>query len=60
LRATPGVSDLEVRGSEVSGVVEGGPGGLLTVLARHPVDHLLLPEPDLEQAFLRFYEEDGR
>ncbi|MET0728104.1 MAG: ABC transporter ATP-binding protein [Acidimicrobiales bacterium] len=59
LRSVAGVSELEVRGSEVSGVIEGPPGPLLAVLVAHPVEHLLLPEPDLEQAFLRFYEADA-
>jgi ABC-2 type transport system ATP-binding protein len=56
LRAVGGVQVLDVRGGEISGVIEGSPDPLLAVLARHPVDHLLLPEPDLEQAFLRYYE----
>jgi hypothetical protein len=56
LRATSGVYDLDLHGQEVSGVVDGPPGPLLEVLARHPVEHLLMPEPDLEQAFLRLYE----
>ncbi len=56
LRTATGVAQLDVRGREVSGVIEGPPNGLLAVLARHPVDHLLMPEPDLEQAFLRYYE----
>ena len=58
LRAVPGVSDLVVRGREVSGVVEGAPSALLAVLGRVPVEHLHWPEPDLEDAFLRFYEDD--
>jgi hypothetical protein len=53
------VGDLEVRGREVSGVVEGPPGPLLAVLGRHDVEHLLLPEPDLEEAFLRLYDDDA-
>ena len=57
LKAAEGVGDLVVRGREVSGVVDGPPGPLLEVLARNPVEHLLMPEPDLEQAFLRLYEE---
>jgi ABC-2 type transport system ATP-binding protein len=57
LRALGSVRVLEVRGSEVSGVVEGAPNELLAVLARHAVDHLLVPEPDLEHAFLRYYED---
>ncbi len=58
LRAVPGVHDLIIRGREVSGVVDGSPDGLIHVLAQHPLEHLLLPEPDLEQAFLSLYEED--
>jgi ABC-2 type transport system ATP-binding protein len=58
LRAVAGVHDLVAHGHEVSGVVDGSPDGLLQVLARHPVEHLLLPEPDLEQAFLSLYEEE--
>lgn len=58
LRALPGVAELEVRGSEVEGVFEGPPGPLLGVLSRNEVRHVLLPEPDLEDAFLRYYEAD--
>jgi ABC-2 type transport system ATP-binding protein len=56
LRRAAGVRSVVVRGREVSGLVEGTPNELLAVLARHPVEHLLLPEADLEQAFLHFYE----
>ena len=59
LRGVPGVSDVVVRGREVSGVVEGPPSRFLGVLARAEVEHLLMPEPDLEQAFLRLYEGDA-
>jgi ABC-2 type transport system ATP-binding protein len=58
LRAVPGVAELEFHGREVSGVVEGSPTPLLEVLGRHPLEHVLMPEPDLEQAFLRLYEGD--
>jgi ABC-2 type transport system ATP-binding protein len=58
LRGLPGVSDLVVRGNEVSGVIEGAPAGLLAVLGRSRVEHLHWPEPDLEDAFLRFYQDD--
>jgi ABC-2 type transport system ATP-binding protein len=57
LKAVEGVGDLVVRGREVSGVVDGPQGPLLEVLGRHPVEHLLMPEADLEQAFLRLYAE---
>jgi ABC-2 type transport system ATP-binding protein len=59
LRTATGVAQLDIHGREVSGVIEGSPNGFLAVLAHHPVDHLLMPEPDLEQAFLRYYEGDG-
>jgi ABC-2 type transport system ATP-binding protein len=58
LRRVPGVAQLEIRGAEASGVVEGSPHELLALLAAHPVAHLLMPEPDLEEAFLRYYEEE--
>ncbi len=57
LRAMRDVSDLDVQGVEVSGTIEGAPNELLSLLARHRVSHILMPEPDLEDAFLRFYEE---
>jgi hypothetical protein len=52
------VSGVEVRGNEISGVIEGRPARLLEVLGRHDVEHVLLPEPDLEDAFLRLYDDD--
>jgi ABC-2 type transport system ATP-binding protein len=58
LRSTPGVHDVVVRERQVSGVVDGTPDGLVRVLAQHPLQHLLLPEPDLEEAFLAWYEGD--
>jgi ABC-2 type transport system ATP-binding protein len=58
LRAAPGVADVHVDLGQVEGVVEGDPNGLLAVLARHEVTHLLVPEPDLEDAFLRLYRSD--
>jgi ABC-2 type transport system ATP-binding protein len=59
LRRTSGVTDVAVRGPEVRGVVEGSPSPLLRVLSEHPVAHLLMPEPDLEDAFLGYYEDGG-
>jgi ABC-2 type transport system ATP-binding protein len=59
LGALPGVSVLEQRGNFVSGTVDGPPGALLAVLAGHEVEHLLMPEPDLEDAFLALYEDAG-
>lgn len=57
LRSAAGVGGVTVDGREVRGTVEGSPDGLLAVLARHPVEHLLVPEPDLEDAFLHLYED---
>jgi hypothetical protein len=54
-RRAAGVHDVDVRDREVTGYVDGPPNELLAVLARHPVEHLLLPEADLEQAFLRYW-----
>ena len=59
LRRAAGVHHVVVRDREVTGLVEGPPSELLAVLARHPVEHLLLPEADLEQAFLHYYEDSG-
>ena len=56
LRAIRGIHGLRVDGSSARGEIEGSPSPLLGVLAQHAVDHLLMPEPDLEQAFLEFYE----
>jgi ABC-2 type transport system ATP-binding protein len=55
--AAGGVGDVAVHGRVLSGVVEGAPNALLGVLARHDVEHLVMPEPDLEHAFLQYYEE---
>jgi ABC-2 type transport system ATP-binding protein len=60
LRAVPEVADVVVRGREATGVFEGSPTRLLDVLAHAGVDHLQMPEPDLEDAFLRFYAGDER
>lgn len=58
LAAVAGVSVHEQRGPLVTGTVEGSPGALLRLLAAHDVEHLLMPEPDLEDAFLAMYEDD--
>jgi ABC-2 type transport system ATP-binding protein len=57
LRAAAGVSELHVHGREVTGKVEGSPTALFAVLGRHPLEHVLLPEPDLEDAFHRLYDD---
>jgi ABC-2 type transport system ATP-binding protein len=61
LRSLGGVRDLRIEhGNEASGSIEGPPGEFLALLARHPVAHLLMPEPDLEQAFLDYYGDGER
>jgi ABC-2 type transport system ATP-binding protein len=60
LAAASGVRELEVRGRQARGSVEGSPDSLLAVLAGHVVEHLQFPEPDLEDAFRRFYTDGER
>jgi ABC-2 type transport system ATP-binding protein len=56
IRSVPSVRDLEVlHGHEVRGSIEGSPAEFLAVLAEHGVAHLLMPEADLEHAFLGYY-----
>jgi ABC-2 type transport system ATP-binding protein len=57
LARASGVIELESRGNQAHGVIEGSPNEFLTVLANHSVEHLQLPEPDLEDAFRHFYED---
>ncbi len=60
LVALPSVGELQVlHGTEVHGVIEGSPNELLRFLGGHDVVHVLFPEPDLEQAFLDYYEEES-
>lgn len=57
IRMVPSVRDVEVlHGHEVRGSIEGSPAEFLAVLAEHHVSHLLMPEPDLDHAFLGYYE----
>jgi ABC-2 type transport system ATP-binding protein len=53
--AVPGVSIVRVDGPLVELTVSGELDPLLRVLARHTVKHLVFPEPDLEEAFVRYY-----
>jgi ABC-2 type transport system ATP-binding protein len=61
LRALESVRDLEIlHGTEARGTIEGDPREFLATVARHEVTHLLLPEPDLEHAFLDYYGDGER
>jgi ABC-2 type transport system ATP-binding protein len=53
----PGTTLIEQRDGATLLQVTGDLNPLLAVLARHPVEHLAFPEPELEQVFLGFYEE---
>lgn len=60
LRAIASVTDLEVHGREVRGAVTGDPNPFIGLLAHHRVEHLLMPEPDLDEAFLSYYADGAR
>ena len=61
LRSIPSVRDLEIlHGTEARGTIEGDPRQFLATLAQHDVHHLLMPEPDLEHAFLGYYGDGER
>lgn len=58
LRGLGSLDDVEVApDGAVRGVVEGAPTELLGLLARADVVHVVLPEPDLERAFLGYYDD---
>ena len=56
LDLVPGLVDIDVDGQHCMATLNGAVQPLLTVLARHRVDSLLIEEPDLEEAFLDLYE----
>jgi ABC-2 type transport system ATP-binding protein len=51
----PGVEVVEHTGRRVVLKVASDLDPLLGVLARHPVEHLVVPEPSLEEAFVELY-----
>jgi ABC-2 type transport system ATP-binding protein len=59
LRSLPGVSDLEVAGSQASFRVSGDLDPMIKALARHHVSDLELTHPTLEEIFLTYYETGG-
>ena len=60
LAAAASVSDLSASSDgEIHGAIDGSPAEFLAVLARHPVNRLVMPEPDLERAVLDLYDDDG-
>jgi len=60
LAAVPGVREVAVEGPVARLRLEGPPGELLRVLARHEVVDLLSHEPDLEEVFLSYYAPENR
>lgn len=57
--ALPGVAVLEQDGARVVLEVSGALDPLLRVLARHSVEHLAFPEPELDAAFRDLYSGGG-
>ncbi|MDQ1295986.1 MAG: beta-exotoxin transport system ATP-binding protein [Actinomycetota bacterium] len=53
----PGATEVEVVGTTVNLRWTGAPESLLAVLGRHRLRAMRAPEPELEEAFLRFYED---
>jgi ABC-2 type transport system ATP-binding protein len=60
LTGITGIADLQIDDRHVSGAFTGSPTPLLAILGRHPVEHITIPEPDLEESFLHFYGEEER
>jgi ABC-2 type transport system ATP-binding protein len=60
LAAIPGLEQQVVDGRRLSAILTGPVQPLLTVFAEHPVEHLLVEEPGLEDAFLGLYEGGAR
>ena len=55
LGALPGITRAELSGANATLWLRGDVNPLLAVLARHPVEHLVFPEPQLEDVFLDLY-----
>jgi len=52
---TPGVLGCERSGADATLRVQGDVNPLLRLLARHEIERLVLPEPQLEDIFLRYF-----
>jgi ABC-2 type transport system ATP-binding protein len=51
----PGVVRAETRGAELTLFVRGDLNPLLKQLARYQIEHLVFPEPELEDIFAHYY-----
>nr|WP_202418560.1 ABC transporter ATP-binding protein [Streptomyces sp. YIM 132580] len=58
LEGASGVERRQAEGQEVSLAWAGSPDALLRFLAGHRITTLTAPEPDLEEAFLEYYQKD--
>jgi ABC-2 type transport system ATP-binding protein len=56
LAGVPGLEQQVFSGRRLSAILTGPIQPLLEVLAQHPVEHLLVEEPGLEETFLNLYE----
>jgi ABC-2 type transport system ATP-binding protein len=59
LSAVPGVTRAEVTGGQATLWLKGDVNPLLARLAQCPVEHLVFPEPQLEDVFLDLYRQSG-
>ena len=59
LTGLPGIRDLSQSAEGASFLYSGEPQALLQTLARGTVRDLTIAEPDLEEIFLHYYEEEG-
>lgn len=55
LRAVPGIYGADIDGRRFTGVLTGSVQPLLNLLAQHPVESMVVQDPDLEEAFLDLY-----
>jgi beta-exotoxin I transport system ATP-binding protein len=55
----PSVVQSEVRGKEVSLLIHGDVNPLIGFISQHDIEHLVFPEPELEDIFLTYYEDRG-
>jgi ABC-2 type transport system ATP-binding protein len=59
LADVPGVRSLDIDGRRVRLTVEGSMDGVVKALAAYEVDDLISEEPDLEEIFLAYYQEEA-
>jgi len=59
LADVPGVRSLDIEGRRVRLTVEGSMDGVIKALAAYEVDDLISEEPDLEEIFLAYYQEEA-